>query len=671
VCSSLPPPPIGVLHRCFQHTLTPKSSTLAARPGKKRRARPHSKHPHILNPPPSTLNPKSHVLTLVAQLASRQILIHPVSLALTRALSSLFVGGGSEGQEDLVLMVHDALLSAFSLSSGEVQGTVQLPSGAVGRCQHSVHLVWAPLCGLAFIALASLAAGKVVAKGGLDTVAVAVVHVGEGQARAAGGERNLQVAGVVAARDAAVMLVRVRCGSGDGAGDGAGGEAVAGGVGEEGGVAPGSECGWRPAGIFLGGDGRSLRWLQLEGSRHRISSGRDRASVGVAEGPDKVEGGTERGDSPGELWNVSMEALLGLSGMLNAAAGSTESVSHLMLPEEVVLSRIWPRALPARLPSAAPSSRSSDGRLEGGEEDLADVAAWDVKGHRVVSLCISSVTRGTSGGHTQGASAHRLIGCDTVLLLDEDERVVQVAWRGRWHPEEGEADHLAVLTTERVVVVERCRPVRGSPDDRRIPPWSTVGLVVERSMESVMWIGGTLCFSSPSCIRTLYAVARGNGAQVHARCPQRATEVDTICTLDTRGGVLAACLADRLIYVAQENGSPFVVSRPVGLLAIAMRGDGWDPALSSNKHLEGSRRARAAEVCARYDGQRAAPALLAELCQHGEGPLAWALASRLEWLPLHHMLPLAFRCAEYRYCLSALDSMARVGVSDLRYANRL
>jgi hypothetical protein len=41
-------------------------------------------------------------------------------------------------------------------------------------------------------------------------------------------------------------------------------------------------------------------------------------------------------------------------------------------------------------------------------------------------------------------------------------------------------------------------------------------------------------------------------------------EVEVVCTLDTHGGVLAAFLGDRIVYVAQECGEAFVVTRTAG-----------------------------------------------------------------------------------------------------------
>ncbi len=41
-------------------------------------------------------------------------------------------------------------------------------------------------------------------------------------------------------------------------------------------------------------------------------------------------------------------------------------------------------------------------------------------------------------------------------------------------------------------------------------------------------------------------------------------EVEVVCTLDTHGGVLAAFLGDRIVYVAQQCGEALVVTRTAG-----------------------------------------------------------------------------------------------------------
>ena len=64
-----------------------------------------------------------------------------------------------------------------------MEGSVQLPPQAVGTCQRAVHLFWAPLCRLAFVAIASLTAARGVPNGALDKVAVAAVSVGETRTR--------------------------------------------------------------------------------------------------------------------------------------------------------------------------------------------------------------------------------------------------------------------------------------------------------------------------------------------------------------------------------------------------------------------------------------------------------------------------------------------------------
>ena len=68
----------------------------------------------------------------------------------------------------------------------------------------------------------------------------------------------------------------------------------------------------------------------------------------------------------------------------------------------------------------------------------------------------------------------------------------------------------------------------------------------------------------------------------------------------------------------------------------------------------------------KYDWQRCSPAVLASMCDQGQEKIAWALAQHMTWLPLQHLLGLAFRCAKYRHCLSLLDSMARAGAGSLR-----
>jgi hypothetical protein len=156
--------------------------------------------------------------------------------------------------------------------------------------------------------------------------------------------------------------------------------------------------------------------------------------------------------------------------------------------------------------------------------------------------------------------------------------------------------------------------------------------------------------------------------------------------LDTCGGKLAACLSDRIVYVAQEHGVPFIVSRPIGLLDLLLRGGGRlgetgeagaAPArggeYSTSDPEEVTTRGRghgistaAAHVLERFDCRRSSPELLAALCEAGEKPLAWALSQRMPWLPLHHVLGLAFQCGKHKYCIGLMDAMARSGASTLR-----
>ena len=63
---------------------------------------------------------------------------------------------------------------------------------------------------------------------------------------------------------------------------------------------------------------------------------------------------------------------------------------------------------------------------------------------------------------------------------------------------------------------------------------------------------GAGCYGvSDACKHSIYA----GGVEV---------EVQVVCTLDTHGGVLAAFLGDRIVYVAQECGEALVVTRTAG-----------------------------------------------------------------------------------------------------------
>ena len=599
-------------------------------------------------------------------------------------------------------MMHATTLSSFSLTSRRTQDIVQVPADAAGQCQRPVRLFWAPLCELAFVVLSSPPVGH---GGGRTTwdlpekvlVAAFVVKRGLGsemQADAEHGRSSATVHGelacLVSARDAVLVLERERS---------RGGTQMPTPQVENGqtGLEDAYVCSWVPKCLFLEADGKSLTWLPLEGVRETG------AVDAAADGSTDAAGGQGAGQGCNawngeDVWRVSVEALR--KNCESVAQPSLQVGIRLALPPEVVLSRVWPRPLPPRLPRAEQEIHSGDAA------DLTKVAGWDVRGNRVVLLsCLrAQFGAGSRGASSSGAGVCRLVSCHSIITLGANEAVVEVAWRGCVDMAGDAPDAIAVLTTHRVVVVEGSGSVTAGAGDC----YRVVGEVVERFIESVMLVGGALCFSSSSCLRVLHlssTLARSatpccatSEVSAHAdvkgsslsKARQRSLSGDyaewsleTLCMLDTCGGKLAACLSDRIVYVAQEHGVPFIVSRPIGLLDLLLRGGGRlgeageggaaptrggeysksDPARRGRGHGIST---AAAHVLERFDCRRSTPELLAALCEAGEKPLAWALSQRMPWLPLHHVLGLAFQCGKHKYCIGLMDAMARSGASTLR-----
>ena len=570
-------------------------------------------------------------------------------------------------------MMHANTLSAFSLASQHTHDLVNVPADAAGQCQRAGRVCWAPLCALAFVVLSSppVGLGEGRARRELSeevVVAACVVRRGSGSDMQADSEHGRtsatphgELVCLVSARDAVLVLERSCHGT----------ELPTHQVeNRQTGMGDSSVYSWAPTCLFLGADGKSLAWLPLEGVRE---AGAARAS---ADGGEDVAGDQAAGQgfaawSGEEVWRVSVDALR--KSCESITQPGSQVGTRLPLPPGVVLSRIWSRPLPPRLPRA-----EREKAVVGA--DLTHVAGWDVHGNRVVVLCCARQRLGAKSGSESGSGEGRryLTSCHSIITLEANEAVVEVAWRGCVDVVGGGSDGIAVLTTQRVVVVEGRECVTAGAGDR----WRVVGEVAECFIESVMWVGGALCFSSSSCLRVLYLPSAS------ARCGTPAAEwsLETLCTLDTCGGKLATCLPDRIVYVAQEHGVPFIVSRPIGLLNLLLRGGGLlaqarngDAAptrVGENCESdlgEVARRGRgcgvstaAAHVLERFDCRRSSPELLAALCDAGEKPLAWALSQRMPWLPLHHLLGLAFQCGKHKYCIGLMDAMARSGASPLR-----
>jgi len=202
------------------------------------------------------------------------------------------------------------------------------------------------------------------------------------------------------------------------------------------------------------------------------------------------------------------------------------------------------------------------------DTQAAQVVGWDVSGRRVVCICVARPGDG-DGGRREGLECS-VTACDSVLELDEGESVLQVVWRpidalggiGQMG-----CDQVGVLTTERVVVVAGNGCARNGEGGGG---WHVVGEMVEQCLESVMWVGHVLSFTSSSCLRILHlppprhtdrhtpdtatyqetraSRIRGGGAS-SSGCQKGGAGVETLCTLetlctfDTCGGVLAGVLS--------------------------------------------------------------------------------------------------------------------------------
>ena len=535
-------------------------------------------------------------------------------LALCSSLAppTLLPDGGEAWHDERVVVVAGCSISVHSLLAAKTRECVQLLGVSdgcggmlLGPYARAVHVSWVPVCGLALVAMTS--GGATVAAPAtpeclLDKISVAAVVLDDG-AGGAGGGGNAQVACVMACRDAAVLLAPA-----DGAGQGAP-DAVL---------------------LLLSLDGRMLQRVSVGDSK--CAPTRERADGGSATGG--IGGSTSR-------LRVSLDKLRGLGRI-----GPQDWQSGVPVPSDVVLSQIWARSLPPRL--CNPDAGTGGGVGFG----WADVAGWDVKGQRVIGFSLLQ-----AGG---------AVTYETMLALVPGEAIVQVAWevqgggcQGALQPLGG---GLAVLTTERVAVLRR-DTARGAMNVW--PGWRVVAEVVEPGLESFLWVGSSVMFSSAASIRVLHVSEARSAAEGR---PHRGTDdtiqkfrgsqVDTVCSLTTYGGVLAAVLSDRVVYVALDAGVPVVVTRPVGLLQLL---------LASQAHqVQGGGREEAKRVLGKYDWQRCSPAVLASMCDQGQEKIAWALAQHMTWLPLQHLLGLAFRCAKYRHCLSLLDSMARAGAGSLR-----
>jgi len=190
------------------------------------------------------------------------------------------------------------------------------------------------------------------------------------------------------------------------------------------------------------------------------------------------------------------------------------------------------------------------------------VAGWDVSGRRVVCICVARPGDGDGGGR-EGLECSVTV-CDSVLQLDEGESVLQVVWQpidGLGDIGEVGWDQVGVLTTERVVVVAGNRCARNGEGRGG---WHVVGEMVEQCLESVMWVGHVLSFTSSSCLRILHlppprqtdrqrpdtaiyeetrASRIGGGGASRSGCQKGGVGVETVCTFDTCGGVLAGVLS--------------------------------------------------------------------------------------------------------------------------------
>ena len=190
------------------------------------------------------------------------------------------------------------------------------------------------------------------------------------------------------------------------------------------------------------------------------------------------------------------------------------------------------------------------------------MAGWDVSGRRVVCICVARPGDGDGGGR-EGLECSVTV-CDSVLQLDEGESVLQVVWQpidGLGDIGEVGWDQVGVLTTERVVVVAGNRCARNGEGRGG---WHVVGEMVEQCLESVMWVGHVLSFTSSSCLRILHlppprqtdrqrpdtaiyeetrASRIGGGGASRSGCQKGGVGVETVCTFDTCGGVLAGVLS--------------------------------------------------------------------------------------------------------------------------------
>ena len=185
-----------------------------------------------------------------------------------------------------------------------------------------------------------------------------------------------------------------------------------------------------------------------------------------------------------------------------------------------------------------------------------------MSGRRVVCICVARPGDGDGRGR-EGLECSVTV-CDSVLQLDEGESVLQVVWQpidGLGDIGEVGWDQVGVLTTERVVVVAGNRCARNGEGRGG---WHVVGEMVEQCLESVMWVGHVLSFTSSSCLRILHlppprqtdrqrpdtaiyeetrASRIGGGGASRSGCQKGGVGVETVCTFDTCGGVLAGVLS--------------------------------------------------------------------------------------------------------------------------------
>lgn len=347
---------------------------------------------------------------------------------------------------------------------------------------------------------------------------------------------------------------------------------------------------------------------------------------------------TKRGD--GESWNVS-EALDGASGCFLSGTGQHDRMLILSPDGKIVSVRSFAgqRLSSAQQQDPSISRANSRGKQSFKVSDAgvskvfrSPFSAWcavvyEDAPRRRIAISNNAFGRTPDIGEGDGNPDNALFALDeaSTMSLHVGERVLDVRWQKLISAARSNEQYLgAVMTNSRVYIVrDLFEPVA------KFDFASINRLVMPFTIPTMCWVGPAVMILFG---QFLYAVTLDGEADLIAGLSQG----DNACAL-------AAVLPDSVVYVRppmSKNLPVDVVSRPIGLMSIVVRGMLALP--SARKHKGSSYIGKLKDILTSHDASQGSEALIQALIRNELAPIAYILVvSRIG----QHNLPALKRAA--------------------------